>query len=80
MVDETKPIAATDIVNDPQVIYTLNQQYIMLKDTSPMATYKNMIEAINIFGDLGWELVSTMLENTVMYAMIRNTNYKQKNQ
>lgn len=79
MTQEHKPITATDIVNDPEIIYTLNQQYIMLKDGSPLSTYKNMIEAINIFGELGWELISTMVENSTMYAVIRNTNYKRKN-
>lgn len=80
MADETKPITAKEIVEDPNLILGLVSEYIMIKDTSMMTTYKNMIEAINIFGDYGWETVSISVDsNNNMLTLVRNTNYKRKN-
>ncbi|GAB5493904.1 MAG: hypothetical protein Phog2KO_41190 [Phototrophicaceae bacterium] len=79
MADETKPITAKEIVNDPSLIMGFVSEYIMLKDTSMMTTYKNMIEAINIFGDYGWETVSMSVDaSNNMLVLVRNTNYKRK--
>ena len=80
MADETKPITAKKIVDDPNLIMGLVSEYIMLKDTSMMTTYKNMIEAINILGDYGWETISMSVDSSNnMLALVRNTNYKRKN-
>ncbi len=80
MADESKPVTAKDIVNDPQIIMGFMSEYVMIKDTSMMSSFKNMIEAINIFGELGWETVSMSIDaSSTMFALIRNTNYKRKN-
>jgi len=79
MADETKPVTAKDIVNDPQLVMGFMSEYIMIKDTSMMSSFKNMIEAINIFGEFGWETVSMSIDSSsTMFALIRNTNYKRK--
>lgn len=80
MADETKPITAKEIVEDPQLIMGFMYEYVMIKDTSMLSTYKNMIEAINVLGDFGWETVSMSVDSSNnMFALIRNTNYKRKN-
>lgn len=81
MADETKPVTAKDIVNNPQLIMGFMSEYVMIKDTSMLSSFRNMIEAINIFGEFGWETVSMSIDTSNrMFALIRNTNYKRKNQ
>lgn len=78
MVDEKQPIPAKEIVRNPDVIHTLVQQYVMLRDTSMMNTFKNTIAAINLLGDRGWEVVSMAVEGGTLYTLVRNTAYKRK--
>ncbi len=80
MADETKPISATDIVTDPAMIRGLLSEYVIIKDMSMMGTYKNLIEAINIFSEYGWETVSMTHDNSSgsLLALVRNTHYKHK--
>ncbi len=79
--DENKSIPAADIVKDPESIYTLTNQYIMLRELSMMGSYNNTIEAINLLGDVGWEVVQLINDSSgTMYALLRNTQYKRKNQ
>ena len=48
--------------------------------SGPAMKTMNMIEAINIFGDYGWETVSMSVDSSSnMLALVRNTNYKRKN-
>jgi hypothetical protein len=78
---DDKPIAATEVVKDPALVYQLGNAYIMLRDTSVMGTYKNMIEAINLLAERGWETVSISLDGAgSMYALCRDTNFKRKNE
>jgi hypothetical protein len=78
--DETKPIGAGDIVKEPQIILGFLNQYILVRDMSPMSNYKNLIEAINILGEYGWESQGIAGDAAgYMYALVRNTNYKSKN-
>ena len=78
--DDTKPISAGDIVKEPQIILGFLNQYVLVRDMSPMFNYKNLIEAINILGEYGWESLSIAADNSgYMYALVRNTNYKSKN-
>ena len=78
--DDSKPISAGDIVKEPQMILGFLNQYIFIRDMSPMSSYKNLIEAINILGDYGWESLGIATDNSgYMYALVRNTNYKSKN-
>jgi hypothetical protein len=78
--DESKPISAADIVKEPQIILGFLNQYILVRDMSPLSNYKNLIEAINILADYGWESQSIAADASgYMYALVRNSNYKQKN-
>jgi hypothetical protein len=78
--DESKPIGAVEIVKEPQIILGLANQYILVRDMSPLSNYKNLIEAINILGEYGWESLSIAADATgYMYALVRNSNYKHKN-
>jgi hypothetical protein len=78
--DDSKPINAGDIVKEPQMILGFVNQYILVRDMSPMSNYKNLIEAINILGDYGWESVGLAGDaGGYMYALVRNTHYKLKN-
>ena len=81
MPDESKPISATEIVDDPGLISTFLNEYVIIKDTSLMGTYKNLIEAINLFGEFGWEAVSMTNDNATggVMALMRNTRFKRKN-
>lgn len=80
MLDETKAIKAKDIVDDPDDAYALSRSHIMLSDQSVGATFSNMIDAINIMHDMGWEVVSsTTNANSYMFVLMKNTNYKRKN-
>jgi hypothetical protein len=80
MTDESKPISASDIVDDPGLITTFVSEYVIIKDTSLMGTYKNLIEAINLFGEYGWETVSMTNDNASggVMALVRNTRFKRK--
>lgn len=80
MLDETKAIKAKDIVDNPDDVYGLNSSHIMLSDQSVGATFSNMMDAINIMYDMGWEVVSSNYSpNNFMFVIMKNTNYKRKN-
>lgn len=79
--DENKSIPAADIVKDPQSVYTLMNQYVLLREMSMRGSYNNTIEAINLLGDVGWEVVQLINDTSgTMYTLLRNTQYKRKNQ
>jgi len=79
MADESKPINAKEIVDNPQIVLGFMSEYVMIKDSSMLSTYKNLIEAINILGEYGWETISMSGDaQNNMFALIRNTNYKRK--
>lgn len=75
--DQT-PIAASKILADPTLLDTADNLYVMMTDTSVMGTYKNMIEAINILAERGWETVSISTDSGSMYALLRSPHFKRK--
>lgn len=78
---DEKPISAVDVVKDPDIIFTWANQYILLSDTSITGTFKNLIEAINLMGDKGWEALSIGGDASGrLFALCRNTHYKRKNE
>ena len=80
MLDETKAIKAKDIVDNPDDVYGLSSSHIMLSDQSVGATFSNMMDAINIMYNMGWEVVSSSYSpNNFMFVIMKNTNYKRKN-
>ena len=78
--DDAKPISAGDIVKEPDAILSLMNEYILIRDMSPMGNYKSLIEAVNILGEYGWESLSIAGDaGGYMYALVRNKNFKHKN-
>lgn len=78
--DETKPMGATEFVEDPDLVYSLINEYVLIRDMSVRSTYVNLIEAINLFSERGWDTVSLTMDNGgFMYALLRNMAYKHKN-
>ena len=80
MLDETKAIKAKDIVDDPDSVYGLMRSHILVGDSSANATFSNLMDAINILADAGWEVINTTYSPTYMFVMLRNPNYKLKNE
>jgi hypothetical protein len=79
--DESKAIPAADIVKEPEAIPGLLEQYVLLRDTSLMGNYTNTIQAINLLADYGWEFMQfTNDTGGTMYTLMRNTQYKRKNE
>jgi hypothetical protein len=76
--DQT-PIDASKILVDPTLLDTAENLFVLLKDTSVLGSYKNMIEAINILAERGWETVSIAPDNNSMYALVRSPHFKRKN-
>jgi hypothetical protein len=79
MLDDTKAIAAKDIVTQADTVYTLNRAYIIITDSSMTYTFSNMIDALNILYDAGWEVDGMTTVEFAMQVIMRNTNYKRKN-
>ena len=78
--DETKPMGASEFVEDPDLVYSLINEYVLIRDMSVRSTYVNLIEAINLFSERGWDTVSLTMDNGgFMYALLRNMAYKHKN-
>ena len=79
MLDDSKAISAKDIVKDPEFVYGLNRAIVMVIDTSMNSTFSNMVDALNILYDAGWEVEAMTTENYVMQVILKNTHYKRKN-
>ncbi|PJF38166.1 MAG: hypothetical protein CUN55_18385 [Phototrophicales bacterium] len=68
--DSSTPIRAADIVDNPDTLQTLEERYIIIYDSSWGGTFRNMIKAINILDQYGWETKSIAHSQGVMYALI----------
>jgi hypothetical protein len=79
MLDDTKAIAAKDIVNQADAVYALNRAYIIITDSSMTYTFSNMIDALNILYDAGWEVDGMTTVEFAMQVIMRNSKYKRKN-
>jgi hypothetical protein len=73
MIDPSKPIKVSDLLNELDALHDIAQNYIMLSDTSINATFLKMIEAVNAIDEHGWEVVgiSGGGDGMTMYAMAR---------
>lgn len=80
MIDETKIIKAQQILDEPDAIYQLNRAYIMLTDTSMTMTFSNLMEAVNLLHDAGWDVNSMTNYGSYMFVMMQNKHYKRKNE
>lgn len=80
MIDETKAIKAQQILEEPSAVYSLNRAYIMLTDTSMTMSFSSLMEAVNIMYDAGWEINNMTSYGSYMFIMMKNLNYKKKNE
>lgn len=79
MFDESKAIAAKDIVDEPEDIYGLIGAYIIIYDTSMTGTFRNLPDALNILYDKGWEVASMSTDTSGRtFVIMKNTQYKRK--
>lgn len=79
MLDETKAIKAKDIVDEPDEVYGLMRSHIMISDTSVNSTFSNLMDAIEIMVNAGWEVVNMTNNTTYMFVLVKNLNFKRKN-
>ena len=79
MLDESKAIPAKEIVEKPDSVYSLMRSHTLISDSSMNATFSNMMDAVEIFVDAGWEVISMAYEGGYMFVMMKNLNYKRKN-
>jgi hypothetical protein len=74
-------IEASKIVEDPTRLDRMGGAYVLVRDTSMMGTYKNLMDAVNILAERGWQVVNMVNnESGAMHVMMHNTYFKQKNQ
>ena len=76
---DQSPIEASKILEDPTLLDTAENLYVVLRNSSMLGTFKDLIEAINILAERGWETVSISAESTTMYALCRSPHFKRKN-
>jgi hypothetical protein len=79
MLDDSKAINAKDIVKDPEAAYGLHRAILIVTDNSMNSSFSNMVDALNILYDAGWDVVTMTTENYVMQVILKNTHYKRKN-
>ena len=79
MLDETQVIKAKEVVENPDDVRGFTRAFIMVTDTSMNYTFTNMMDAINIFYDHGWEVHDMEADSTVLFVLFKNPNYKRKN-
>ena len=69
MLDPTKPLKAADIVDNPAALQSISQNYVIIFDPSWGGTFLNMITAINLLDEHGWETKGIAHSQGVMYAL-----------
>lgn len=76
---DERPVSAVDIVRNPDIVAGFINQYILLRDSSVNGTYRNLIEAINLIAERGWETLSIGGDYSGnLFALCGNTHYKRK--
>lgn len=78
--DTSRPISAEEIIKDPGSVDFIYDHYIILRDMSMFARYTNLIKAINLLSERGWDIVSLSADASYMYALCRNPRVKRKNE
>jgi hypothetical protein len=76
--DESKAIKAADFVADPDQAHFFQQAYILITDTSLNSTFTNLVAAINILAEAGWEIGNLTSDSSVMYVLCKNPHFKPK--
>jgi hypothetical protein len=74
-------IEASKIVEDPTRLDRMDAAYVLVRDTSMMGTFKNLMDAVNMLAERGWEVINMVNnESGMIHVMMRNPYFKQKNQ
>jgi hypothetical protein len=76
--DETRAIKAADLVADPDQAHFFQQAFILITDTSLNATFTNLVAAINMLAEAGWEIGNLTSDSSVMYVLCKNPHFKPK--
>ncbi|GAB5493906.1 MAG: hypothetical protein Phog2KO_41210 [Phototrophicaceae bacterium] len=79
MLDESKAIVAKEIVENPDSIYSLMRSHILISDSSMNATFSNLMDAVEICVEAGWDVINMAYDGGYMFVMMKNPNYKRKN-
>ncbi|MGJ3237204.1 MAG: hypothetical protein ACFE0Q_00715 [Anaerolineae bacterium] len=79
MLDESKALKAKDIVDDPDAVFGLMRSHVLVTDSSLNATFTNLMDAIEILVNAGWEVINVTYDGGYMFAMMKNLNFKRKN-
>ena len=79
MLDESKAVPAKDIVEDPDSVYGLMRSHVLISDLSMNATFSNLVDAVEICVEAGWDVVNMVYDGGYMFVMMKNPNYKRKN-
>ena len=80
LIDDSKTINARDITSEPDEVFTITRPYIFVRDESITGRFNELIEALTILKDAGWNAVNTIYTGGAMFVLMENTNYKRKNQ
>jgi hypothetical protein len=74
-------LEASKIVEDPTRLDRHDGAYVMVRDTSMMGTFTNLMDALNILAERGWRVVQMVNnESGTIHALLHNTYFKNKNQ
>jgi hypothetical protein len=79
MLDETQVMKAKEVVDNPDDIRGFTRAFVMVTDTSMNYTFTNLMDAINIFYEYGWEVHEIETMTNQMFVLFKNPDYKRKN-
>lgn len=74
-------LEASKIVENPAYLDGTSCLYVLVRDSSMTGTFKNLMDAVNILAERGWEVINLATHNnTTFHVLLRNPYLKQKNQ
>jgi hypothetical protein len=74
-IDPKKAIVASKVIKNPDFFLNPLPTYILLINDEGNPGQQNLIEAINLLADMGWEVVSTSMDSmNRMYALMRRVD------
>ncbi|MGB7337532.1 MAG: hypothetical protein WBC91_01465 [Phototrophicaceae bacterium] len=78
MLDDSKSINAKDITKNPDDIFAMSRPYILVRDESITGSFSELMDALHILKDAGWNAIQMSFTGTSMMVLVENTNYKRK--
>lgn len=80
MFNESKPIKAKDIIENPNDVHGLVRAYVVVEDSAPLTGQtKHYLDAIEIMFQAGWEIIDFSHAGTEVRILFFNTFAKRKN-